>query len=401
MLSQVAGLLGGGALVTASNALVVVIATLDLEPSERGRMVVAATIAALVSLLATCGIGPAVRALRPALAPSEWRPLNQSYALLTILTGVLGGALSATACVGMAVVVEGLGRPPLIWSTALSGAALVIMAQLTEVWYSGGRFSAGSNWAGVSASVGLVAVLVVRPATAASVLAVQHAGIGLVLLLQWRYLLRADLLGTPQFHLPTVNCLLRRGLPTLGFSAGSTFVLRMDRLLLGSVAAPAAVAVYALAATVSEAARLVPIAIGQIALHRSAQGATHAELRKLGRLGMASVAVAALVIVPVSYLLIVPVFGHAYGDAPPLIVILLGAEVFFSLYIITSLGLMGRGGHTTAGTIGLIGTVVSIPAYLVGAHLAGPIGCAVASVIVYALLMALAKARLQGRTWKF
>ncbi len=378
-------LLSGGVLVAAGNAGVVLLATRWLSPADRGVMVVAATIPAMVSLLASLGIGNAIKARRPKTPADQVHRLNQAFAALLVLTTVLGVVVSVLAAAATAPwVSESLTSPEMLVAVALGGGSLTLSTQLADGWFSGGRFAAGARWAAATALAGLLIVVVLRPATGAGVLLAQFGAAIVVQGVQLVFLARAGLVGAPRAHRAVVRELVGQGVPSLGQTMGSTVVLRADRLLLAFVVAPQVLAAYALASTISEASRLIPTSLGQVALRQASQHDASADVEPQVRLSRRVVLAVGIVATAASLLLVTRVFGPDYGSTPVLVAVMLVGEVFFSSYVIRSMALIGHGAARVAGRIGLVAALASVAAYLGGGMLWGALGCALAGVALYA-----------------
>ena len=386
MRKEVTRLASGSVAQSAANAGVAVLSTRWLSPEERGVMVVAATIPALVSVLATLGVGNALRARRPSADTATQKQLGRAFTSLVMLTALLAAVTSA-ALGGLAAFLTfpQLSSATVLMSLALGGATLCCLSTLTDAWFAGGDFGGGARWAAMSAVAGLAATAVLRPSTAGTFLVTQFLAMGTVMVASLVLLHRRGLLGRPSADRATMSMLVRKGAPSLGFVAGTTLTLRSDRLILAGFVSPAAVAVYALASTVSEVVRIVPTALGQLALQRGAHDPS-APVRDLRRKGALVVAAAGMLGLPVAALTISPVFGPAYDTTWKLLAVMLLGEIFFCGYLVTGMNLVGRGTPHRVAVIALWGALLCVAFYATGSYLAGGVGCAIAGVGLYAIL---------------
>lgn len=387
--AEVTRLATGSAAQAAASAGVAVLSTLWLSPDERGVMVVAATVPALVSVLATLGVGSAYRARRPTTDAVARETLGRAYSALVLGTATLGAVVSVVLGLAAApLTFPALASGPILAALALAGATLCALSTITDAWFAGGRFGAGARWAAASAVAGLGATLLLHPTSAATFLLTQFLAMSAVLVVSLVPLRRAGLAQRPGIEARDMRSLVREGAPSLGFVAGTTVALRADRLILAAFVSPAVVAAYALASTVSEVVRIVPTAVGQVALHRGAQDPT-VPVDDLRRKAAMLVGVAAVLVLPAAALAIPLAFGSAYGSSSTLLAVMLVGEIFFSSYLVTGMNLIGRGTARRAAAVALVGAPLCLLFYAAGASVGGALGCATAGVGLYASLAVL------------
>lgn len=154
--------------------------------------------------------------------------------------------------------------------------------------------------------------------------------------------------------------MLRHGFRALGLTMGLALALRADRYVLGAVAGAATVGIYSVAATLSEGPRVVPAALGQLVNREVALGGGLSRVARARRTALLAAALIGLVVAVGGWFLIVPVFGEAFADARPLLLVLLVAEVAFAPFAVASRALLGGGWMTTAGLLGAAGSVVAL-----------------------------------------
>ena len=395
----VAVMSGIGLARTGVSAATALLATIVLEPAGRGVMVIAVTVCSIVGLLSTVGTGPALRALLARAVSTARRRLLAGYLWCTLGGVAVAGAVSAGASVATAGAVDpGLAEPLVLVAVAVFAGATVLLQQITDLWFADGRFRRGSVAALVATAAGAAGVgaaLMIERSPGALLLG-QGVGTLVGCLAQVPPLAGAGLLtaGRPR-HRDLLD-LLRRGVGALGLTGGLAIALRADRYVLGLAAGPAAVGVYALAATLAEAARNLPIAIGQIYLRETALGAGAAALARTSCAAVVGVGVAGGLVLAAAPV-VLPLFEPAYAGAGGLLVVLVVGELCFAPFSVASRGLVGGGWTTAAGVLGTAGGLVAVGAYAVGAVAFGALGTAVASVVVYAALSAAAYALLRAR----
>lgn len=389
MRSASALLVGSGAQLAGSVGSAL-LATLLLPVDQRGLMVVMATLAAFVGLLGGAGVGNAFRRRHPT-EPDAAR-LAADYTWLAAALILLSGVVGALACLAMSVFADArLGGWAYVVATALAAATQVLMLLVTDARFAVGQFVAGARWAALGAVAGFAGVCVALLARgdAALVIATQAVFQGAVLVLAAVAATRAAALAWARPSGAGIGVLMGEGLRSLALPLAIVIVSRFDRLVLAIFDTAAAVAVYALAATIVEIARLAPTAIGQLTTREVAAGTDWPRLR--GRMLQAGIAatVGGVILAIIAFIAVPLVFGPAYADASPLTVVLLGSEAVSALVIVANLAIIGGGWSAEAIRMSVVAIVVAVPAYALGAALGGMFGVAFARAFVFGLLAAL------------
>jgi O-antigen/teichoic acid export membrane protein len=159
--------------------------------------------------------------------------------------------------------------------------------------------------------------------------------------------------------------------------------LRLDQWLLGVLGSPAAVGIYSIAASLSEAIYLVARSLGIVVFVDSARAERGQQFRRrlAGALVITSVAAAALA--AVCEPLIRVVIGDDYlGAAAPTRILLLGAPGLITVNLITNrLAGMGRPGRASGYTLAALIVTVALDIWLIPRS--GAEGAAWASAIGY------------------
>lgn len=398
--STLAFLTGSSLAQSASLVLGAMLASRLLGPHGRGLMVLGASIASVVPLLACMGTGSQLRAQLPSTPDGlPRRRLVASYTWWAVAATVVACVLTLVVSAGSASFIDpGLAQPPFLLAVVAVTIGYTALTLFPDAWYAAGQFAAGSAWAGAMAAAGTVgmatAALVER--TASLLLLGQGIGMVAVAALQANRLKGAGLLSLQAPGRREISQLLRSGSQALGLTLGLALALRADRYLLGAAAGAAAVGVYSLAATLSEAPRLLPTALGQIVYRETALGEFHRIQRQI-RIAVLASATAGLAVAVGGWLLIVPVFGAEFVGARPLLLVLLVAEVVFAPYAIASRGLLGGGWMGTAGALGLIGGIVTITLFGITIPIWGSYGAAATCVAAYAGMSVAAAVLLRQR----
>lgn len=391
--SILAFLTGSTVAQAAGYAACAVVASRALGPHGRGLMVLGTTIASLTPLLAGLGTGSRLRAHLPNVTGVHRQRLLASYTWWSVLAVGLAGGLSAVLSVGSASFIDPvLADPSYLVALLFCTAGYVALTQFPDAWYAAGHFRAGGVWAAAMAAGGLVGLTVgvVVDRSAWVLLLAQSLGVLAVAAVQATRLHAAGLLPLSAPGRAELVDLLRSGWRALGLTTGLALMARADRYLLGVTTTVSTVGVYSLAATLSEAPRVVPAALGQILNRDVALGAGVPHARRELRLAVLSAAAMSVVVAVGGWLLVVPFFGAAFADARPLLLILLVAEVGFAPFAVASRGLLGGGWLGTAGALGAVGGLAAVALFAVVIPIWGPYGAAAACVVAYAGLSAAA-----------
>lgn len=382
-----------GALLVGSGAQLIgsvgsaLLATMFLPVNQRGLMVVVMTIGAFIGLVGSAGAGNAYRHRYPsAVHPQRLAAAFTWLALALVLVSAVAAAASC-ALLGVFSDVRLLGGGYLL-AAALAGVTQVCLLLVTEARFARGDFLPAARWAALSAGAGFIGVCVALlfSADAAGVVILQSCLQGGVLLLAVLAARRSRSLVWRRARPADVRGLLNAGLRSLALPLAIIFVSRFDRLALAVGATTEVVAVYALAATIVEIARLVPTAIGQLTTREVAMGAEWLELRQ--RLVQAAVAasVVGAALSLISFLLVPGLFDAAYAGAPGLTIVLLISEIVSSVVLVANLAVIGGGWSTLGARVAVVAIAVTVPAYLCAAALGGAYGVAMARAAVFTLL---------------
>jgi len=399
-LRSVGSLLIGSGLQVAANAIAAILATLWLPPAERGIMVLGTTVASIVSLLAGLGVGNAYRGRHPRLSSEDARAFSREFTAALALCVVLGGVSGAVASWVLSLVTESaLGTAPIIAAVALASSVQVAQLLLTEARFALGEFVAGSRWSalGSVAGLGSLCIAAAMGTGPAGYIFAQSLGSGIVVLLGARGAFIAGALRWGRSSPGGVAALTLRGVKSMGLPLGIVLISRADRIILASATSAKVIAVYALAATISEVLRLVPTAVGQLTTRHVATGQGWSIVRRHQLISLLVCAVTGSLIFVAAALLIPEVFGAQYSQATQFLAILLVGEVFYSILVISNRGLIGGEWSNIATLLGGWAVFAALPLYFAGSFLWGAVGCAVARVAVFVVISLFASRALRRR----
>ncbi len=377
---RIPGVLAAGVVQAACLAMASILAARWLGPRSFGTYSFILTLASLVALLLGLGSGSAVRVLLTRAGDEGWlyAYAGLSVRLLVVLAPTVlilalllpsGSLSSASAAVLVSIgafctrqsvdLLHARGKSVLaITSAAASGLlAVVVFIALHAV----GQLTAVTGLVGYGACYLLPALTVLRDRSRDPWLC--HAG-----------------------AVHKRRELLEIGLPASGMQVGLLLVHRLDRVLLGLLAGPAAVGVYSIAASMSEATRLLPQAVGQVSFFRAGDPSRNEQLSRVRALTLVAVGSIAVLVGLAAPRVVHLVVGQGYDEAVTPLRVLLVGEVLFSSIFINSRILLARSRQRLVGTVGIICAGVASVLYLSLIDAFDAVGAAFASVLVYALM---------------
>lgn len=363
--------------------------TVYLPVEDRGTYVLLVTALAITAPLACLGANVGVRRARPT-HPRPGR-LDTVYLRLTVVGGLVHGAL-APVVVRLVAGPESIPDATTVAAVCAIGVAQAWSWHLVELWYARLKFRRGAAYAVVHAAAGLagaavtamtgslVALLVTQAVLTLAVQAVQ-----LVDLARTTPPTPTDVAAEDEPDRAMARAIIGVGIPSLVMTAGMTLTFRADRVLLGLMAGQEAVAIYSLAASLSEVPRFIPGAFGQIANGRAASTTTRLPLRPyvVPSLALTAAAAAAAMVLG---LVAIPYLQPEYAAAVPVLLVLLVAELALVPYSIAIRMVLGAGRVTLSAKVGLVAVVLSAVLYTTAIAWFGLMGAAWASVAVYTLV---------------
>ncbi len=362
-----------------------------LGPSDRGVIVIFATVSSFLMLVGSWGAATGGRMLLSQQAP-DYPPrrhlevtlrLSSAHVitmisvgwLLLVVTHAWRGWVVAVifAAYGVGMIVVYLMREALHGiglHTAASFGGVLLNAVLV-----GGFFVVGTL--GKISVTSVSALLLVSAVGAASFLTA--------------HLVRASK-DKPSVAYRSLKALLVLSAPALLASVGQALTIRGDRLVLGALASTEDVGIYGTAATFAELMWLIPMGVGQVVFRHAALGQFE-RVRRLQVFTLVAMVVlgslAAIIARPAVSILL----GPEYADSVPLIWMLLVAGLPMGLYHLNAPILNGsgdlRGPAIASGFSALVLFLVcfaTIPTF-------GAVGAAVGSFVAYSLMASVAVVR--------
>lgn len=361
-----------------------------LGASDRGVVVILLTTSSFLMLIGSLGLGTGGRVL---LHHEQPLSLSTYMAFARILSV---SHLITTATAGLAVLWVSNGLP-----TPVAGICFVLYAVGLLYGYFGreGLHGIGRHVAAMLCDVvpaffqlsGIVLLNVFEGVTLNRVLLVLVvSAVAQAVLVSW--LLRGF---TSEL---SSHWGLRRAvafsLPALVTALGQAFVIRGDRLILGTLGTTSAVGVYGVAATFTELLWLAPGAIAQVVFRATSTSRDPGAGSRVRKITLGLTIIGGIIIAFSAEWTIESFLGSGYADAVDLVYILLVAAIPFASYHLDISVINGLGQLRTAGAVTITGSaVLAVGCFaLVPSH--GAEGAAWASLIAYTTMAIFARRKL-------
>jgi O-antigen/teichoic acid export membrane protein len=184
----------------------------------------------------------------------------------------------------------------------------------------------------------------------------------------------------------TLSELLTASLPTLGFTVGGWIASRGDRLVLGLVSDNTQVGIYSTAATMAEVPWLVAATLATILGTRLAATQEAGLVGRFRLRAVAGTAVVWLCMAPVGYWVLTSFLGNEFRGGVPALLLMCPAALLLASSQIDLAACLALGDRATGSRVSLIGAVVMVCSAAVLGRSWGATGCAVASLITYAVM---------------
>lgn len=368
-------------------AVAAVVSARHLGPEGRGALVLYLTVGSLTVLVSSLGVNTSCRLLlvdrEEPVALGDFLGLSTALAVVqAVVCSLVGVALIPLAdvqvSVGDAFLLGLLGAGML--AQFLMGEAVNAYGLISVAAGIQGIASAGQ----LAAIIALAALDV--PTVEPFVLAFA-AGSFLHVALFLVALTRVGAGLRPSQDWGSWRRLVRGGVPAVAVNVGQVLTFRVDRYLVGVFLGPAAVGVYSVASTAPELLRLPTLALGQPIFHRLASGSARLpDFRRSRAICLLTVAALAALVAVFAPVLIRTVFGPEFsGAVAPLRILLLG-EIGISLYYLDGSALFGLGRVSDVARAAVAALVIVVVADLVLVPAWGIAGAAWASVPAYSAM---------------
>lgn len=382
------GTTGWSTAAVAVSAVTGILTARGLGPESRGTLALVLSIAGLCVLVGAMGSNVAIRRHLPRKEGVSLRGYERlSIALIVPLVVVLLAALYTAAAlidpafgrweVGLTFVAYGVGY-------YLSNQALDLLNALGLVVQSARTNALGSLFclALVAGSTllgwGLTAIILSYTLSTVFQFFLAYA-----MVIRRGHRLDPSIQG--------MRTLLRYGIRLLGLNLGQSLTFRADTVILGALATPQAVGMYAVATSPAVILRISTNALGQLAFHQAASGESTIRTICMSLLKLLAVLVPMATVgwVTADWLLVF-VYGHEYEEAAQAFRVLLLAEIALAPFLVLGRTIAGLGSTWGAGASGLAGVAAMLISGFLLIPVLGAVGAAWSSVIAYATMSAVA-----------
>ncbi len=190
--------------------------------------------------------------------------------------------------------------------------------------------------------------------------------------------------------------LVRGGLPGIPMALGEVLTFRLDHYLLAVFLTPAEVGIYSVAASPGQLLRVPPTALSAPVFHRLASGSAKlADFRRARLLSIAATSALALLMFLAAPFAVRSILGPSYEEAVIPLRVLLLAEIGITIFYLDTAALAGLNRVGNAASAAVVGLVVVTISDVILIPLYGITGAAWASVIAYWSMGLLAHTLLQ------
>lgn len=361
-----------------------------LAPGDRGVLALAITISSMSYVLASLGTNAALRTFQPTASWASFRTYaHVSIWLLGLDVVAVGVALVLFVAVGTVA-----ASPWVIAVIFLLGMSNFASSQLLDVLNAVGRTSrsAAVNTVGHGLTAATLLVLfVTHTSTVAAAISAYLVGFIGRTLISLATVRRASDFVPGTLAPDRGRRLLTQGLRFWGMTVGQAVAFRVDLLLLGFIAAPHAIGIYAVAVAPAGLTQVISNSLGQVVYREAAVG--RLRLRRLCgwalvAFGVASTYATALAIV--APWLIPLVFGDEYVEAVPVVRVLLLGELALAPYLVLVRALAGYNEPWWASLSGLLGSVIMFGGVALLTPELGVIGAATGVSVAYGTMLLIA-----------
>jgi len=381
-----------------TSAGVIIITARALGPSGRGVFVLVFTLTTLAMIL--CGLGISISGRLQLVArpnPVSSRDLfglGSVLAVLQVLTCAAAAALLlplldvhlAAAVIGIVAALGGLLFTSFLFVEVLNAYGFTVAAAVVDVLGSTMQLAL------------VVGVATAGQTTVKWYVAALAAAYGFQTLVGAVYLRRLRVNLRPRFRGAQWRRLLAHGPSGMTVQFGQYSVFKVDRYFVAAFLSPAAVGLYSVAAAFPEMLRVLPVALAQPVFYGlSSQSTSNEDFARARRICLAVMVVGAAVAVLLAPLMVRVLFGDEYAGAVSALRLLVVAEVGLAVYYVDSSALSGQRRVREAAAAVLVGLVVALVGYATLIPWLGINGAAIASMIAYASMGAVAHVRLHGQ----
>ena len=166
--------------------------------------------------------------------------------------------------------------------------------------------------------------------------------------------------------------------------------LRVDTFFLNFFSGAAEVGVYTVAVSLASMLSYLPVAIRNVLMPFVASDAETRITSRLSRLLILTMSLTAILMIPIVWVMVIPVYGAEFAGARPLFLILLPGMIFWGVFTLLASDIEGRGFPLQISIISTLSAIAAISLDWLLIPVWNATGAAVVSSVTYGLAMLLA-----------
>ena len=166
--------------------------------------------------------------------------------------------------------------------------------------------------------------------------------------------------------------------------------LRIDTFFLNYFSGAAPVGVYTVAVSLASVLSYLPTAVRNVLMPFVAREADSQITSRLSRLMIIILSLAAVLLLPLVWVLVIPVYGPEFAGARPLFLMLLPGMIFWGVFTLLASDIEGRGFPLQVSIVSVISAIAAVTLDWLLIPIWNATGAAVVSSLTYGLAMLLA-----------
>jgi O-antigen/teichoic acid export membrane protein len=193
-----------------------------------------------------------------------------------------------------------------------------------------------------------------------------------------------------RINLHTFMDMLKYSIASFPGMVSDLVTLRIDVFFVNFFAGAVQVGVYTVAISIANMFLYIPKATRNVLMPYIANQGSKDMTTRLSRLNVLILSFATLIIIPIVWVALLPIYGVEFSFSRILFLVLLPGTIFWGVFSLLSSDLEGRGLPWKASVISIMSAIATITLDIVFIPSMGALGAAMASTVTYALSMLLA-----------
>jgi O-antigen/teichoic acid export membrane protein len=184
--------------------------------------------------------------------------------------------------------------------------------------------------------------------------------------------------------------MLRYSAGTFPGTVSDFYTLRMDAFFLNYFSGPSQVGIYSVAVSLSSMLLYLPAAIRNVLVPYIANFSDKEITARLSRLLVAATGMVCVIIIPLVWVAVIPIYGKEFSFSRPLFLMLIPGSMFWGVFLLLASDVEGRGYPWRVSTISVITAVATAVLGMILIPLWNSVGAAIVSSIAQGISMILA-----------